>query len=56
MHRLDSNLRYYLYSPDVRTLKIPFGVKIDSGIIYVKDVLDYESVSTYHLEVFYFFS
>jgi hypothetical protein len=48
---LDSNLRYYLYSPGSKATKIPFGVKTDSGAIYVKDVLDYEDTNVYYLEL-----
>ncbi|KAI1722266.1 cadherin domain-containing protein [Ditylenchus destructor] len=42
---LDSQsvLRYSLDAPT----KIPFGVKTDTGVIYVKDALDYEALGIY---------
>jgi len=46
---LDSTLRYWLYSAQGE--KIPFGVRTDSGIIYVKDSLDFETQAEYNLEL-----
>jgi hypothetical protein len=42
-------LRYWLYSATGE--KIPFGVRTDSGIIYVKDSLDFETKAEYNLEL-----
>ncbi|KAI3422308.1 Hmr-1p [Globodera pallida] len=44
-----STLRYSLYSPSGE--KIPFGVRTDSGMVYVNDQLDFESRQEYHLEL-----
>uniref|UniRef100_A0AC34GGS5 Cadherin domain-containing protein n=1 Tax=Panagrolaimus sp. ES5 TaxID=591445 RepID=A0AC34GGS5_9BILA len=42
-----STLRYDLQSPDEK--RIPFGVKTDSGVVFVKEALDYEQQNVYHL-------
>ncbi|KAH7700358.1 CBR-HMR-1 protein, partial [Aphelenchoides avenae] len=45
----DSNLRYDLYSEDGQ--RIPFGVKTDSGVVFVKEPLDFEKESSYQLRL-----
>lgn len=44
-----STLRYWLYSP--KGEKIPFGVRTDSGVVYVKDRLDFEQQRQFDLEL-----
>jgi len=47
-------LRYHLYSPLPNGdggLKVPFGVKTDSGVIFVRDALDYEERNVFFLEM-----
>ncbi|EGT50929.1 hypothetical protein CAEBREN_30886, partial [Caenorhabditis brenneri] len=48
-HDLDkhSNLRYHLIGAGGG--RIPFGVRTDSGTIFVKEPLDFESADQYHL-------
>ncbi|CAI5439270.1 unnamed protein product [Caenorhabditis angaria] len=48
-HDLDkhSNLRYHLVGS--KGGRIPFGVRTDSGTIFVNEPLDYEAVKQYHL-------
>ncbi|ULU14127.1 hypothetical protein L3Y34_016562 [Caenorhabditis briggsae] len=48
-HDLDkhSNLRYHLIGSGGG--RIPFGVRTDSGTIFVKEPLDFESADQYHL-------
>ena len=43
----DSNLRYHLIGAGGG--RIPFGVRTDSGTIFVKEPLDFESSDQYHL-------
>lgn len=45
----DSTLRYWLYSPLGE--RIPFGVRTDSGVLYVKEPLDFEQQPEYNLEL-----
>uniref|UniRef100_A0A7E4VRE3 Secreted protein n=2 Tax=Panagrellus redivivus TaxID=6233 RepID=A0A7E4VRE3_PANRE len=42
-----SQLRYDLANPDGG--KIPFGVKTDTGVVFVKEPLDFEQQNVYHL-------
>ncbi|CAB3408176.1 unnamed protein product [Caenorhabditis bovis] len=48
-HDLDkhSNLRYHLVGANGG--RIPFGVRTDSGTIFVKEMLDFEHTDQYHL-------
>ena len=47
---LDSNLRYDLAS--AHGGRIPFGVRTDSGVIFVKEPLDFEQETVYQLKLF----
>ncbi|VDN05957.1 unnamed protein product [Thelazia callipaeda] len=51
-HDLDrlSNLKYDLYA--VYGGRIPFGVRTDSGALFVKEPLDYEKENVYHMKLF----
>uniref|UniRef100_A0A915AWG2 Cadherin domain-containing protein n=1 Tax=Parascaris univalens TaxID=6257 RepID=A0A915AWG2_PARUN len=50
-HDLDrlSNLKYDLYA--VHGGRIPFGVRTDSGAVFVKEPLDYEKENVYHMKL-----
>ncbi|VBB34596.1 unnamed protein product [Acanthocheilonema viteae] len=44
------NLKYDLYA--VHGGRIPFGVRTDSGALFVKEPLDYEKETVYHMKLF----
>uniref|UniRef100_A0A915Q7Z5 Cadherin domain-containing protein n=1 Tax=Setaria digitata TaxID=48799 RepID=A0A915Q7Z5_9BILA len=44
------NLKYDLYA--VHGRRIPFGVRTDSGAVFVKEPLDYEKENVYHMKLF----
>lgn len=48
---LESVLRYSLYSANNSNTRIPFGVRTDTGVVYVKELLDHEIVDSYELIV-----
>ncbi|VDN56530.1 unnamed protein product [Dracunculus medinensis] len=50
-HDLDrlSNLKYDIYA--VHGGRIPFGVRTDSGAVFVKEPLDYEEENVYHMKL-----
>ncbi|CAG9529632.1 unnamed protein product [Cercopithifilaria johnstoni] len=44
------NLKYDLYA--IHGGRIPFGVRTDSGVLFVKEPLDYEKENVYHMKLF----
>lgn len=48
---LDSSLRYSLESDSDELERIPFGVKTETGVIFVKEALDFETKERYDLRL-----
>lgn len=44
-------MRYSIYSANDSNTRIPFGVRTDTGIVYIKEQLDHEKIDSYKLLV-----